>query len=298
MAGRLLVLGASGQVAKDLPAAGAGQGFDTVVLVGRETADLTTVDAGGLIDAERPDAVVNAAAYTAVDRAEQERDVAFALNAAMPGAFAAAAAKRGVPFVHISTDYVFDGSGSRAYVETDDRHPLGVYGESKAEGEDAVLAAGGRIAILRTAWVYGPHGSNFLKTMIRLAQTRTELGVVADQIGCPTRSADIAEGAARVARRLVDNTSPLPKVMHCAGGGDASWADFAQTIFEEEALRNRASPAVRRIMTSDYPTPAARPANSRLDCSLLQASLGWRPLHWRTALAQLYSDLGSESIKV
>lgn len=287
---RLLVLGASGQVACDLPVAARRHGFVEVVAIGRETCDLTTADANVVIDGQYPDAIVNAAAYTAVDQAESDREAAMALNADMPGRFAAAAAARDIPFVQISTDYVFDGTKRDPYLESDVRCPIGVYGASKAAGEEAVEAAGGRAVILRTAWVYGPHAANFLKTMVRLAKSRDELGVVADQVGCPTHSMDVAEGAARAAALLCDRACSIDPILNCAGAGEASWADFAQAIFQEEAARGRPSPRVRRITTADYPTPARRPANSRLDSARLAESLGWRPEPWRDRLARHYRE--------
>ncbi|MBJ7483575.1 dTDP-4-dehydrorhamnose reductase [Brevundimonas sp.] len=290
MAGKLLILGGTGQVALDMPGAAKAQGFASSVSVGRETADLTQVDAATLLAEHRPDAIVNAAAYTAVDRAESESEAAFALNADMPGRFAEAAAVAGIPFVQISTDYVFDGRKASAYIETDPREPMGVYGASKAAGEDRVLAAIGRTAVMRTAWVYGVHGANFMKTMVRLAQSRDTLGVVDDQIGSPTRSSDVAEGAARLARALLDGAIRGGEVYHCAGAGRASWADFAVAIFEEEARAGRPAPQINRITTKDFPTPAARPANSQLDCAKLQSEIGWRPWDWRGRLSDLYRE--------
>lgn len=290
MSSVLLVLGSSGQVAQDLAEIAGRFGFSKVVRLGRESGDLLAADAGTLLDTHCPGAIINAAAHTAVDRAESEPEAAHALNAALPERFAAAAAARGVPFVQISTDYVFDGSKTSPYLEDDPRSPLGVYGASKAAGEDAVLAAGGKTAIMRTAWVYGPHGANFLKTMLRLSETRAELGVVNDQVGCPTPSADVAEGAIRIARGLIDGSVTTGSVFHCAGAGEASWADFATAIFEEQARRGRAAPTVRRISSAEYPTPAARPASSRLDCSRLEATVGWRPQAWRSALTLVFED--------
>lgn len=295
MRGRLVVLGESGQVAQDLPEVARRHGFTEIVSIGRAKVDLSLADAGRLLDELRPDAVVNAAAYTAVDKAEDDREAAFALNAVMPGRFAQASAARLIPFVQISTDYVFDGSKPSPYVETDPCKPLGVYGQSKRDGELRVQEAGGSSAILRTAWVYGPHGANFMKTMIRLAQTRDELGVVDDQIGSPTTSADVAEGAVRTACALLDQGIEGGRVFHCAGEGQASWADFAAAIFEEEAGLGRPAPAIRRITTADFPTPASRPANSRLDSSLLESVVGWRPQPWRSALTNIYRTLENRS---
>lgn len=290
MVGRLLVLGSSGQVAQEMPVAARTQGFDDVIMIGRETADLVIADAAQILAKYTPDVVVNAAAYTAVDKAETERDKAFGINATMPGRFATAAASISIPFVHISTDYVFDGSKSEPYVEDDLRAPLGVYGESKAAGEDAVCNAGGNAAIMRTAWVYGPRGSNFMKTIMRLGETRTELSVVSDQIGCPTRSCDVAEGAARLARALLDDQLKGTVLFHCAGGGETSWAGFAEAIFQEQASRGLPTPVVKPIPSSEYPTIACRPANSRLDSRKLEASIGWRAPDWRHGLAEVFKS--------
>ena len=283
----LLVLGETGQVARELADAAACFGF-AARTVGRGEADLTAVDADALLVRHAPAAVINAAAYTAVDKAEGEGDAAFALNADMPARFAAACARRDMPFVHISTDYVFDGSKPSPYLETDARSPLGVYGASKAAGEEAVLGAGGRAAVMRTAWVYGAHGPNFVKTVMRLAQTRDELGVVDDQIGCPTWSADVAEGALRLAAALTEGRLPGGGIYHCAGAGQASWADLAEAVFALQAARGQPAARVRRITTAQFPTPAKRPANSRLDCAGLQAAVGWRPGPWRERLTTLF----------
>jgi len=288
MGSRLLILGSSGQVACDLPEAARLQGFSEAIAVGRGTADLVTTDALQLLERIRPDAVINAAAYTAVDKAETEREEAFALNADMPGRFAVASASMGIPFVHISTDYVFDGSKAEPYVESDPRAPLGVYGHSKSAGEDAVRAADGTSAIMRTAWVYGPHGSNFMKTMIRLAETRPELGVVGDQIGCPTPSRDVAEGAVRLAKAMTTGQITGTSLFHCAGAGEASWADFATAIFAEQSARGRPAAVVRAIPSSEYPTPARRPANSRLASDRLESAVGWRPQHWHNGLTDVF----------
>lgn len=287
-----LILGQSGQVARELARrlpAEASASF-----AGRETLDLLTGDVGALIREVGPRAVINAAAYTAVDRAETEADAAFRLNRDVPAEAARACAALDIPFVHISTDYVFAGDKPRPYVETDPRDPLGVYGRSKAEGEIAVEEAGGRSAILRTAWVYSPFGSNFVRTMLRLAETRDELGVVADQQGNPTHARDVAHAAVLAADRLRGGVRSAGELFHVAGGGDATWADLAEAVFEEAGRRGRPTAAVRRITTADYPTPARRPANSRLSTAKLERTFGWRPPEWRDSLSAVFDDLERE----
>ncbi len=291
MTANILVLGRNGQVARELDRLGAPEGFQ-LVFAGRENFDLSAgADPAALLETHAPVAVINAAAYTAVDKAESESDAAFRLNRDVPAAIARACAERGVPFVHFSTDYVFDGRKSAPYLENDPIGPTGVYGRSKAEGEAAVTAAGGRHAILRTSWVYSAFGANFVKTMLRLSETRDELDVVADQTGRPTWARDCAEGALRSVKALLDGAPGFGGVYHLSGAGDATWADFAEAIFAEFAARGGRRPKVNRITTADYPTPAARPANSRLDCSKLEAALGWKMRPWREGLAACMDEL-------
>ena len=291
MTANILVLGRNGQVARELDRLGAPEGFQ-LVFAGREDFDLSAgADPAALLETHAPVAVINAAAYTAVDKAESESDAAFRLNRDVPAAIARACAERGVPFVHFSTDYVFDGRKSAPYLEDDPIGPTGVYGRSKAEGEAAVTAAGGRHAILRTSWVYSAFGANFVKTMLRLSETRDELGVVADQTGRPTWARDCAEGALRSVKALLEGAPGFGGVYHLSGAGDATWADFAEAIFAEFAARGGRRPKVNRITTADYPTPAARPANSRLDCSKLEAALGWKMRPWREGLAACMDEL-------
>lgn len=233
----------------------------------------------------RPTEVVNAAAYTAVDRAESEPAAAMALNATGPEAAAAAAAEIGAPFIHFSTDYVFDGSKGAPYVESDAPSPLGVYGASKLAGERAVAAANPSHVIIRTAWVCSPTGSNFLRTMLRLAGDRDELGVVDDQRGQPTFAADLAAAALRVIQRLEDAPPPgAYGVFHLAGAGETTWCGFARAIMEGSAARGGPSAHIRPITTADYPTPVRRPADSRLNCEHIQAVYGISPRPWRDAL--------------
>lgn len=282
---RLAVTGVSGQVVRALiERAPAGV---AVVALGRPTLDLT--DPARIAPALAQvgaDIVVNAAAYTAVDTAETEHEAAFAINATGAGAVAAAAAALGVPLIHISTDYVFDGASLSPYVETDPTGPTGVYGASKLAGEAAVMAAHPGAVIARTAWVCSPFGNNFIKTMLRLAATRDELGVVADQIGNPTSALDIADGVLQMAANLVarPDDRALTGLFHLTGGGDASWADLAERIFATSAAHGGAGARVRRIATVDYPTPARRPANSRLDCARLARVHGVRLPNWGSSV--------------
>jgi dTDP-4-dehydrorhamnose reductase len=287
----ILVLGRNGQVARELAKVGAPDGH-VLSFAGREDFDLADGrDPRALFDRHAPVAVINAAAYTAVDKAESEPDAAFALNRDAPAAFARACAERGVPFVHFSTDYVFDGLKPEPYVEDDPIAPQSVYGRSKAEGEAAVTAAGGRAVILRTAWVYSAFGANFVKTMLRLAETRDELNVVDDQLGRPTWADDCARGALHVARSMMAGDDKASGVFHLSGAGDATWADFAEAIFDESAARGGRRPKVGRITTEQYPTPAKRPANSRLNCNKIGRDLGWRTRPWRDSLVACFNEM-------
>jgi dTDP-4-dehydrorhamnose reductase len=287
----ILILGRNGQVARELAKVGGGDGH-ALAFAGREDFDLASgADPRPLLDRHAPVAVINAAAYTAVDKAESEADAAFALNRDAPGALARACAERGLPFVHFSTDYVFDGAKPEPYVEDDPIHPQSVYGQSKAEGEAAVQAAGGRAVILRTAWVYSAFGANFVKTMLRLAESRSELGVVDDQLGRPTWAEDCARGALHVASAMIAGDPKAQGVFHLSGAGDATWADFADAIFDESAARGGPRPKVRRIATADYPTPARRPANSRLNCNKIRDDLGWKTRPWRDSLVACFNEM-------
>lgn len=285
MSGRpLLVLGRSGQLARALAGLAPKLEFAATCL-GRPEVELLQADAGALIERHRPALMVNAAAYTAVDRAESEPEAAFALNAELPGRFARAAAAAGVPFLQVSTDYVFEGTQG-PYREDDARNPLGVYGRSKAAGEDAVLEADGPSAVVRTSWVYAAGGANFVATMLRLAEGRETVRVVADQRGCPTPAEDVARACILLGAELLAGRAAAAGVFHAAGAGEASWADFAEAIFALSAVQGGPSARVERITTADYPTAARRPADSRLDCSRLERTLGWRPGPWRARLEE------------
>lgn len=235
--------------------------------------------------------VINASAYTAVDKAESEPAAAFAVNRDGPAAMAAACAAKGIPLFHVSTDYVFDGSKPTPYVETDPIAPLGVYGRSKAEGEAAVRQACPRHVILRTAWVYAAHGANFVRTMLRLAAERPELRVVADQHGNPTAAADIAAALHMLAERFGRGEDLAWGTYHFTGQGETTWHGFAQRIIDLAAPTTGKRPVVRAITTAEYPLPAPRPANSRLDCGRMAAAFGITARPWPEALAEVVAEL-------
>ena len=288
---KILILGRSGQMARELEKLGPPTGC-ALEFAGRDRFDLMSEgDPRPLLDAVGPAAVINASGYTAVDKAESEPDAAWRLNRDAPAAFALACAEAGVPFVHFSTDYVFDGTKAGPYVETDPVSPLGVYAASKAAGEAAVLAAGGPSVVIRTSWVYSAFGANFVKTMLRLAATRDEIGVVADQIGRPTWAEDCARGALRAVQALRDGEITGAELYHLAGEGDASWADLAEAVFAESAARGGPSARVRRITTAEYPTAARRPANSRLDCAKIARALDFPARPWRQSLEACFEEL-------
>ncbi|MBM2575380.1 dTDP-4-dehydrorhamnose reductase [Jannaschia sp. Os4] len=277
----ILVIGETGQLARELAPLG-------VRTAGRAEADLTDPAAcAALVRAARPAAVVNAAAYTAVDRAEADEATAHLVNADAPGAMAAACADLGIPFVHVSTDYVFDGSGDAPRAPDAPTNPLGAYGRTKLAGEEAVRAAGGVHAIIRTSWVVSAHGANFVKTMLRLGAERDALRIVDDQVGGPTPARDLA-AACMAATGATEATSGT---YHYAGAPDVSWAGLARAIFARAAI----DCAVEGIPSSDYPTPAARPLNSRLDCASFERAFGLARPDWRAGLDAILSDLGATS---
>lgn len=290
---KIAVTGRFGQVVTALLERGAAAGHEVIAL-GRPELDLT--DRASVLratEAAAPDVVVSAAAYTAVDKAENESDLAHAVNGAGAGAVAEAAKACGVPLIHLSTDYVFDGRLGRPYLETDPTRPTGIYGASKLAGEHAVLAAyPENSAILRVAWVYSPFGGNFVKTMLRLAEDRDEISVVADQLGNPTSALDIADGILMISDSLVgSDQDPLRGVFHMTAQGEASWADFAEAVFAISAANGGDSAAVRRIAATDYSAPATRPANSRLDCGKIAQKHGVTLPDWHEALETVVSRL-------
>ena len=280
----ILVTGGVGQVATELAARGDGR----LSVVGRPEFDFDQPDTiTAVFDRVKPTLVVNAAAWTAVDAAEKEVDAAYRANRDGPAALAKLCARDGVPLIHISTDYVFDGSKDAPYTEDDATGPTGVYGASKLAGEQAVLESGAHAAILRTAWVYNATGKNFVRTMLNVAQKTNTLRVVADQHGCPTNAGDLADAILAVADRMSAGWDPsYAGVFHAAGTGSTSWHGFAQAIFAEAARHGRPEPTVTGITTAEYPTPAKRPANSRLDCSKLARVFGVRLPDWQPSLAR------------
>lgn len=286
----ILLTGGSGQVGTEvIRLAPAGL---NIVAPGRDQLDLADPDAIAALVASRPwAAVINCAAHTAVDRAETEIVDAWKANALAPAALAEATAKAGVPLIQVSTDYVFDGSKPGFYVETDPVAPVSVYGASKEAGEQAVRTGNPRHVILRTAWVVSPHGANFIKTMLRLAETRPELRVVDDQHGCPTSATDIAQALLVIAQRMIADPQAPTGTYHFVNSGEATWCGFARAIFEVAAEHGRPAPSVEGITTADYPTPARRPANSRLDVAKLAHDYAIAPRPWRTAVEEIVVTL-------
>ncbi|EAQ07208.1 dTDP-4-dehydrorhamnose reductase [Yoonia vestfoldensis] len=284
----VLVFGQTGQVATALAQQTCAD--ITITCLGRDRADLTDPAACAAIIAQtHADVVINAAAYTAVDRAESEPDLARAINATAPAAMARACAARKIPFLHISTDYVFGGSGSRPWQVDDPTGPLGIYGQTKLAGEDAVRAAAGAHVILRTSWVFSAHGANFVKTMLRLGAMRPDINVVADQHGGPTAADDIAAALISIARAFHTGRG-ISGTYHFSGSPNVSWAGFARTIFASAGI----DCAVQDIPTSAYPTPAARPANSRLDCSALARDYAIAQPDWQGSLRHVLQSLQGE----
>jgi dTDP-4-dehydrorhamnose reductase len=280
---KILICGRNGQVSQELQASLAGLG--SLVVLGRDRLDLAQpAQIRQHVRQVAPDLIINAAAHTAVDQAQSEPELAFAINASGPGILAEEAASLGVPLIHYSTDYVFDGSKHEPYVESDAPNPLGVYGASKLAGEQAIAAVHEQHLILRTSWVYSTHGRNFLLTMQRLLQEKPELRVVADQIGAPTWAGSIARSTRALIERWQAGQPGAWGTYHLTAQGETSWFGFAQAI--GNALRDQGKPCATLlpIPSSDYPTPAARPLNSRLDCSRLQREWGVSQPDWQTAL--------------
>ena len=281
----ILVTGGSGQLALALEAAAT----VPVRRVGRPEFDFDQPESvGAAFAAVRPWLVVNAAAYTAVDAAEGDADAAFRANRDGPAELARLCAAAGVPLIHVSTDYVFDGGKGAPYAESDPVAPLGVYGRSKLEGEQAVLASGARAIVLRTSWVYSPTGKNFVRTMLTVGKTRDLLRVVADQQGCPTTAADLADAILAIAARLAARgwEDGYAGVFHAAGTGATTWHGLATAVFQEAARLGAKVPVVEPITTADWPTPVTRPADSRLECARLAAVFGVRLPPWRDSLTR------------
>ena len=299
---RILILGAAGQVGLELARSFAGLG--EIVTAERKTGD-ERVDLAdeqqtrALVRRVQPNLVLNAAAYTAVDRAETERELADAVNGHAPGVLAEEARRLNAVFVHYSTDYVFDGSRQQPWTETDLPSPLNAYGAGKLAGERAVLAVGGRSLIFRTSWVYGPHGNNFLLTMLRLAGERDQLSIVADQFGSPTSSIEIARATRQVVEGLLagrfDEPGNWAGLYHMTCGGSTSWFGFAQTIFAcAGKLPGGNIPQLTAIPASQYPAPAKRPAYSVLSSAKLQAQFGVKLNHWEAALDEVMAALATQ----
>ncbi|OOY22989.1 dTDP-4-dehydrorhamnose reductase [Thioclava sediminum] len=277
----ILVFGQTGQVAQELQRLA-----PDAALLGRNRVDLRDPGAAAkAIREAKPEAVINAAAYTAVDKAEEEEALAQTVNGDAPAAMAKACCDLGIPLIHISTDYVFDGSGDAPFKPTDPTGPLGAYGRTKLAGEEAIRATGGPFAILRTSWVFSAHGGNFVKTMLRLSESRDRLTIVADQIGGPTPAKAIAEACLTIAQEL-QRAPEKSGVYHFSGSPDVSWSGFAREIF----ARTGRDVTVEDIPTTDYPTPAKRPLNSRLDCSDL-AVFGLNRPDWRSGLNEVLIEL-------
>lgn len=284
---KVIITGAAGQVGSLLTLLALESDWQ-VISVDRKQLDITNQDAVNEFIAEhQADVIINAAAYTAVDKAESEIEVSYLINRDGPRFLAEAAASLDIPLLHISTDYVFAGDKDGLYLETDPVSPLGVYGASKLAGEEAVIAANPKHLILRTAWVFGVHGNNFVKTMLRLGSQRSELGIVADQFGGPTYAGDIAAALLLMAKKAVDTPADVQwGVYHFAGEPHVSWYDFATVIFEKAVTADvlDKSPRLNALTTDQYPTPAKRPANSRLDCSKIKNQFGIEPSDWQNAL--------------
>lgn len=282
---RILVSGQQGQVAQALQRSLKDLG--ELIILGRDQLDLSQpASIRKVVRDVRPDLIVNAAAHTAVDQAESEPELAYAINAISPGVFAEEAAALGIPFIHYSTDYVFDGSKDGAWVESDTPSPLGVYGSSKLAGEQAIAAAGGQYLVLRTSWVYSLTGRNFLLTMQRLLQERDKLTIVADQIGAPTWAGTIAQSTCALIERWRDGKPGAWGVYHMTASGETSWFGFAQAIGQELLNAGKPCATLEPISSSAYPTPATRPLNSRLDCSRLQREWGVTQPDWHDAMLE------------
>jgi dTDP-4-dehydrorhamnose reductase len=289
---RFLLLGGTGQVGEEFRALPLPKEVELVAPSRAELELENPHSIARIIAAERWSAVINAAAYTDVDRAEREQPIAFAVNAEAPYRLATETARRGIPFVHISTDYVFDGQKGAPYVEQDAVGPLNAYGRSKLGGERGVAAANPQHVILRTSWVYSPYRKNFVRTILRLAAERDRLTVVADQRGCPSAAADIAKACLDIAMRCASELERAPYgIYHFAGAGEATWFEFASAIIDMSAQARGKSPTIIPIRTTDYPTPAARGADTRLDCAAVVREFGLTPRPWPQALADTIDRL-------
>lgn len=286
---KILITGSKGQLAQALQSSLAGEG--KVLALGHHAMNLAEPDQiRQQIGLLRPDLIVNAAAYTAVDRAEEEAELAFAVNATGPGILAEEAARLGIPLIHYSTDYVFDGLKPQPYVEEDVPHPLSVYGASKLAGEKAIQAVGGEHLILRTSWVYSLHGQNFLLTMQRLLQEKDSLSVVADETGAPTWAGSIAEATAQLVRARRNDQREFAGLYNLTASGETSWFGFANAIAEDLRQQGRLRATVKPILSRQYPTAAQRPLNSRLNCARLEQHWNIQLPDWEAGLQQCLSS--------
>lgn len=282
---KLLIIGIGGQVARSLVERAGARPDLAVTSVGRPDVDLEIAgSAERAILSQSPDVIINAAAYTAVDQAEEEAERAFRINAEAAGEIAFAAARNGAAVIHLSTDYVFDGRASAPYAEDAPTNPLNVYGRSKLAGEERVRTANPNHLIVRTSWIYSPFGRNFVKTMLRLAEDKDEIAIVADQMGTPTSALAIADATLDAVERVREGANGT---FHYAGRGVCSWADVAEEIFIASRARGGPVASVRRISTADYPTPAKRPAYSALDSSRFEAEFGVSARDWRTGVGEV-----------
>ena len=290
---RYLVTGVQGQVVQSLIERGSLSSDVEIIAVGRPELDLTDAETiRNVIEQTNPDVIISAAAYTAVDQAESDEANAVRVNSDGPAFIAKVAALKKRPLIQISTDYVFDGSKTTPYVEADPVAPLCAYGRSKLAAEKRIAEFHDNYAILRTAWVYSPFGKNFVKTMLRVANGREELSVVDDQVGNPTSALDIADGILKVASNLLDSKNSSKRgIFHMAGQGEASWADFAEVVFRISGEFGGPTAAVKRITTEEYPTPAKRPSNSRLDCRSIELEHSVKLPNWQTSTKHVVSRL-------
>lgn len=292
MTTRLLLFGGTGQVGRAFLSLDRPENVD-VVAPHRGELDLTNAQAiADVVTAGPWHAVINAAAYTNVDRAETERDLAFAINATAAATLAGETARHGIPLIHISTDYVFDGRKGDPYAETDATAPLSVYGQSKLAGERAIAAANPRHVIVRTSWVYSPHGRNFVKTILRLAAERERLTIVDDQRGCPTAARDVARACRDIALACASQPENGPYgIYHYSGQGETTWFGFAKAILQMASTHLTRLPEIVPISTAEYPTAAMRPLDTRLDCSAIVRDFGIALRPWRDALGETMDDL-------
>jgi len=288
---KILVTGMQGQVGTELSRLGAEYGCDIVAL-NREKLDITSRDkVFSALSTHKPEWVINAAAYTAVDKAETEKETAFAVNRDGPKHLAKACNAEGIPLIHFSTDYVFDGSKQKGYLEDDEVNPLGVYGQSKYQGEQAIRELHKHHIIIRTSWVFSAHGNNFVKTMLRLARQRDELGVVSDQHGCPTAARDIARVALQIAKKIEAGQATWG-TYHFCGQPQTTWYEFARKIFEISNIKyNIKSPQINNLSTAEYPTPVKRPAHSVLRCEKIRKDYNITLPAWDVSLNEVLAML-------